>query len=208
MRHLLLLFCLTPVLLTSVGCNRSRSDAPGLVPEPYVSDSGSVGFDLEPLVKDDGAIELRGVYTSQGKTARFSIDIEPAKLVETNDSTEFPNMKVGKGKFVAEPGSDASVLLVELRQALEAKAIPSKPKRVRTLPFTFVDIGDNLSQASNGGFNATPRGHWTAMKIFLGEGDKESEVFVNYNLVSKKGQFSIKDSGYGDLVLAELGKVL
>jgi hypothetical protein len=208
MRHLVLLFCLAPVLLTSVGCNRSQSDAQGFLAEPYVSDSGSVGFDLEPLVKDVGAIELRGVYTSQGRTARFSIDIEPAELVETKDFTEFPIMKVGKGKFVAQPGSDASVLLVELRKALEAKTIPSRPKRVRTLPFTFVDIGDNLSQASKGGFNAKPPGHWTAMKIFFGEGEKESEVFVNYNLVSKKGQFSIKDSGYSDLVLAELAKVL
>src|SRR5207247_2514293 len=104
------------------------------------------------------------------------------------DSTDFP-MKVGRGKFVAEPGSDASVLLAELKKALEAKALPLKPKRVSVLPFMFVDIGDHLSQGSSGGFNAKPPGHWTAMKIFIGEGKQESEVFVNYNLETKKGQF-------------------
>jgi len=46
------------------------------------------------------------------------------------------------------------------------------------------------------------------MKIFIGEGDQEGEVFLNFNLAIRKGQLSMKDPDYGDLVLRELAKVL
>jgi len=46
------------------------------------------------------------------------------------------------------------------------------------------------------------------MKIFIGEGDDEGQVFVNTNPVMRKGQFSIKDEEYGDIVLARLATVL
>jgi hypothetical protein len=46
------------------------------------------------------------------------------------------------------------------------------------------------------------------MKIFIGEGDQEGDVFLNLNPVIKKGQFSIKDPDYGDIVLARLAQVL
>ena len=44
------------------------------------------------------------------------------------------------------------------------------------------------------------------MKIFLA-GD-QSEVFLNLNPTTNKGEFSIKDVDYGDVVIAELAKVL
>lgn len=71
-----------------------------------------------------------------------------------------------------------------------------------------MNIGDNLSQGASGGFNAAPPGNWTAIKVFIGEGEQEAEVFLNINVVIKKGQFSIKDAEYGDLVLTQLAKVL
>jgi hypothetical protein len=79
---------------------------------------------------------------------------------------------------------------------------------VSTLPFTFVRIGKNQSQGSDGGFSPTPPGNWMPMKIFLGEGEQEGDVFLNMNPVTRKGQFSIKDPDYGDLVLTQLAKVL
>ena len=92
--------------------------------------------------------------------------------------------------------------------SIAAQALPSKARRLESLPFTFVNIGENLSQAANGGFNAEPPGNWTAIKIFIGEGEKEAELFLNINEVSGKGQFSTKDPDYGDLALAQLAKVL
>jgi hypothetical protein len=127
--------------------------------------------------------------------------------MESKDTKGFP-MATGEGRFVAEPGSDASVLLADLRKALQAKETPSNVRRVHALPFTFVNFGDNFSQAQGGGFNADPAGSWTAIKIFIGEGEQEGEVFLNFNPAIAKGQFSIKDADYGDIVLTQLATVL
>jgi hypothetical protein len=132
-------------------------------------------------------------YASEGKTAKFRVEFGPAKTVDANAGKDFP-MKTGEGQFVAEAGSDASVLLVDLKNALEAKASPSKVHRLKSLPFTYVNLGDGLSQASRGGFNAKPTGDWTAIKIFVGGGGQEAEVFLNINPAIRKGQFSIKDA--------------
>ncbi len=94
-----------------------------------------------------------------------------------------------------------------LKQALLAKALPSKVERAATLPFTFVNLGEMMSHDS-GGFSENPRGSWTAMKIFLEAGDQEGEVFLNLNPELGKGEFSIKDEDYGDFVVAQLAKVL
>jgi hypothetical protein len=98
--------------------------------------------------------------------------------------------------------------LADLKNALEAKKLPAKVQRARDLPFVFVSLGRNQSQDASGGFNDQPPGHWTPIKLFIGEGGQEGEVFLNLNPVLKKGQFSIKDAEYGEIVLAYLARVL
>ncbi len=46
------------------------------------------------------------------------------------------------------------------------------------------------------------------MKIFIGKENQEGQVFLNLNPVIKECQFSIKDADYGDIVLAQLARVL
>jgi len=170
--------------------------------EAYVQDANSVGFDIAPAKVANGTSQWFATYASQGKTAKFRIELDPDKPAA---NTSF---KFGKGRFVAEQGSDATVLLADLKKALEAKAVPAKVRRSSTLPFTYAILGENQSQASEGGFNTNPPGNWTAMKIFLGDGEEEAEVFLNLNPAIKKGQFSIKDPDYGDDLLKYLAKVL
>jgi len=192
-------------LLVTSGCSGPTTTGQGRIAEAYVSDSGSVGFDIGPLKDQNGSLRLDATYESQGKLAKFAIDFGPTRNLK--DSKDFP-MRTGEGRFLAEPGSDAKVLLADLQRALEAKTIPAKIQRVHALPFTFVNLGGNLSQAQGGGFNANPPGGWTAMKIFIGEGEQEGQVFLNFNPAIGKGQFSIKDADYGDLVIKQLAKVL
>ena len=194
-------------LLVTSGCTRPATTGQGRTAEPYVPDSGSVGFDIRPLKGQDGSLTLEATYESRGKLARFAIEFGPTHNVESKDPKDFP-MGTGQGRFLAESGSDATVLLADLQRALEAKEIPAKIQRVQALPFTFVNFGDNLSQAPAGGFNTNPPGGWTAIKIFIGEREQEGEVFVNFNPTIGKGQFSIKDADYGDLVLKQLATVL
>jgi hypothetical protein len=117
-------------------------------------------------------------------------------------------MAFGSGKFIAVAGSDASVFLRNLQKPLEAKTLPARPKRVAELPFTAAVLGTNQSHSKDGGFFTKPPGHWTAMKIFIGNHDDPAEVFLNFSAVLHKGEFSIKDPDYGDEVLKELARVL
>jgi hypothetical protein len=189
------------------GCNLSPTRTQEQVAEHYISVPGSVGFDIEPLPRDGSAERWLATYVSKGKTAKFRIELGPSKPLEDKESKDF-DIQQGEGRFLAEPGSDANVLLGDLKNALEAKKFPAKVQRARDLPFVFVSLGQNQSQDAGGGFNDQPPGHWTPIKLFIGEGEQEGEVFLNLNPVIKKGQFSIKDSEYGEIVLAHLARVL
>jgi len=145
-------------------------------------------------------------HSAKGKTANFRIELEAPKRLEDNEAKPF-DIHNGQGRFIAEPGSDASALLSDLKNVLEAKTLP-EVQRAGTLPFTFVSFGSHQSQAPAGGFNADPPGNWTPMKVFVGEGEQEGEFYLNLNPALKKGQFSIKDPDCGDIVLGQLAKVL
>jgi hypothetical protein len=195
------------VALLAVACNHPASAPEGGMAEAYLPSSGSVGFDLRPLPSLTGSTRWKAIYAAKGKMATFIVELDPGKRSGGSSPSDFP-ITFGDGKFVAEPGSNASVLLIALKAALEAKSLPKDVPRTTSVPFTYVIIGENESQASGGGFNATPQGNWTAIKLFMGNGEQESEVFFNVNSAIGKGEFSIKDSDYGDLLLAQFAKVL
>jgi hypothetical protein len=204
-----LICCLAASAIASGTCQWPLASSQEEVQERYVSAPSSVGFDIELLQTDSSSQQWLATYASHGKTAKFRIELSAPKPMNDEESRKFGiNIESGKGRLIAEPGSDASLLLVDLKKALEAKTLPSRVQRVVTVPFTYVSFGNNQSEAPGGGFNAKPAGHWTPMKIFIGEGKQEGQVFVNLNPVIKKGQFSIKDPDFGDIVLAQLARVL
>jgi hypothetical protein len=191
------------LLLFVASCKVNKSIRP--VAESYLPDPASVGFDIEPIRGESK--RWIATYKSQGKIAKFRIELGAATVSSAKEAKDF-DLKFGEGMFVAEEGSDASVFLKDLQKAIEAKTLPTATARSPSVRFTFASLGENLSQISGGGFHTKPPGGWICMKIFLGEGDQEGEVFLNLNSAIRKGQFSMKDSNYGDLVLGELAKVL
>ena len=70
-------------------------------------------------------------YHSGGKTARFRLEFKQNGQLHG----QIP-MAAAKGRFIAVPGSDNSLLLEELRKALEATVLPSQSVRVAELPFS------------------------------------------------------------------------
>jgi hypothetical protein len=189
-------------LLVSLACSPKSSTTQGVAAKPYNDAEGSVQFDIRPLESKAGAAQWAAAYSAGGKTAKFRIELgvtTPAK------ETGFP-MSFGKGRLLSEPGSDASIFLLDLRKALEAKTIPTKVGKVASLPFEFVILGKEQLRSSDSSFSGNPAGEWVNMKIFLA--NDEGEVFLNLNPSSNKGEFSIKDVDYGDVVIAELAKVL
>jgi hypothetical protein len=198
-----LLFVLGLVML-GAGC---KSKPP--IEPPYSLVEGSVGFDAK---LESGSAKLEeptkwlATYKSGGRIAQFRIEFEGTK----ESSTTPIRISFGKGKFVAVPGSDATALMSELKKALEAKTLPAKVARVESVPFVYAIIGNDLYRgATDGGLSGDRKGNWIAVKLFLGTGDTdEGEVFLNMNPLLQKGEFSIKDSDYGDFVVGQLAKVL
>jgi hypothetical protein len=186
------------------GCKQEWVPSSGKVYEP-TGDSypGSVVFDVAGLNNSanpsDGGQWL-ATYEAQGKVAKFRIELD-RPLPSRSAGVDF-----GSGKLIREPGSDPSVLLSRLKKVLEAKTLPKTIKKSDSLAFEFAIIGRHLSHAKDGGLNAEPPGEWTAIKVFL-SGD-EGEVFLNLAPALGKGEFSIKDSDYGDFVVAQLATVL
>lgn len=196
------IFSVVTLLMSLASCSSKSGNPTASVAKPYDDTEGSVQFNIKPLESKAGLAQWAATYSAGGKTAKFRIELGPT--TPTN-STNFP-ISSGKGSFLSEPGSDASILLADLKKALEAKTIPNKVGRVASLPFEFVILGKEKLRSADGSFSDNPSGEWVSMKVFLANG--EGEVFLNLNPTSNKGEFSIKDVDYGDVVIGELAKIL
>lgn len=117
-------------------------------------------------------------------------------------------MAFGEGKFISVAGSDNGAMIEDLKLALEAKHIPEKVKLVKEVSFAIVLLGESQARNSGGGYFSKPVGNWITTKIFLPKDGDDGEVYLNLNPVLGKGEFSIKDSDYGDYVLKVLSGVL
>src|SRR5258708_2600511 len=121
--------CFLVVLLISLGgCRGAQNDRSGVVAEGHDSGPESVVFDILPVHPGDGSQTWVASYVSKGRTARFRIELGPATTASDSDTKGF-GVKFGKGRLVAQPQSDASVLLADLKNALAAKVLPSKVER-------------------------------------------------------------------------------
>lgn len=172
-------------------------------PIPGGTQVGSVAFEITPVSTcSAGAHCFDASYSEQGRFARFRIILEAGR-----SQVDKYKMVFGSGYLLPNEGSDSSLFVQKLMHALEAHKTPQKPQRVRKLPFEYVILGEHQTREKDGGFVNKP-GDWTAAKIFLGKGEDEGEVFLNFNAKAGKAEFSIKDPEYGDIVLAELAKIL
>jgi hypothetical protein len=199
---------LIAILLLPIACKSGASRDQSATSEPKISTAPSPGpvlFTLKPTTtKEPDIQQWLASYTSHGKTALFRIQLHLPK--SSSDKTS--PILFGRGRFLSEPVSDSSVMLADLQKALEAKSLPKNVKREATLPFTYATLGEHQSRSEDDSFSSKPSGNWNAMKIFITTGDEESEVFMNLNPTDGKGEFSIKDSDYGDAILGKLASIL
>ena len=210
--------CICLTVLSFTGCEarygaaatkQSRSAQPAIW-ETGGQESNSVFFDIKPEVNKNGSVLLDASYSAEGKVARFKIEIDRGRQTGSGKPGDFNFVDVD-GAFIAEQGSDASVLLDKLKKALQATKSPTRIKRVSRLGFSYVILGQNQSRNSDGSFAGDPPGSWTAMKIFMPTTDPDEddcEVFLNFNAESGRAEFSLKDVLFGNEVLAKLWSVL
>jgi hypothetical protein len=193
-RAWVLLLALT---LASVACNKApKPQAPD---EVYTAGPGAVGLDIIPAGIEGGAVRWLATYSDGTTTTKFEIEFNRA--TSANNSL----MASGKGRLISVAGSDPTPLLDALKEALDARHRPKRAIKADELPFDYTVIGENQSHAIDGSFSGTPKGNWTATKLFLA--NDQAEVYFNFNPVIHKAEFSIKDRDYGDRLLAEFAKV-
>jgi hypothetical protein len=191
---------------TAVSKNEKLSD---IKTEPHIQPGDelpSVLFDLKPSNPSPNAVGFQFydcTYKSRGKTAKFRLKFKQGRRFADDFA-----VGMVEGEFLPVAGSDNSALLPDLKTALDAKIIPRNSPRVTGLPFDAVILGEKQSRSASGGFSANPAGDWMTIKIFLPKGGDEAQVFLNLNPSLGKGEFSLKDSDYGDYLLRELAKVL
>jgi hypothetical protein len=166
----------------------------------------TVPFDIKLVGAGGGPLDshlYNCTYQAGGKTAKFRLELKQHGPM----SGEIP-MASAEGKFLAVTGSDNSVLLEDLKKALEAKEVPKRFPRIAELPFDVVILAQRESRDPSGAFLDQPPGDWVLLKVFLPKGRDDGEVYLHLNPVLGKAEFSMKDSDYGDYVLGQLARVL
>ena len=209
-------------LMCLTGCNARRANpiAPRIATSPIKRRSNIAATEVgrhapEPIAltfhilaadvaASPGRSTWDATYTSNGKTARFRVELTAGTTKERGFFVP------GSGCFYSVSGSDATGLLADLRPVLGAKHLPTNPKRVSKMPFDVAFLGVNQSKLPDtantfGGFRSNPPGDWTVVKVFLPD---DIEFFLNINSTAGKAEFSMKDDSYGDDILKELAKVL
>lgn len=198
-RVVALLTCALLAIAGCLGCQKHSEPAEAPV-EPYLETAGALGLDIIPLASSDGSPRWLATYSDEGRTTKFSFEFG---AMPTSDAGSAP--ATGKGRFVAQEESDPVPLLNALKKTLQAKNLPAKTEKEEDLPFSFLLLGENQSRAPDGSFSSSPKGNWTATKIFLA--NDTAEVYFNFNPAIHKAEFAVKDAKFGDRVLAELAKV-
>ena len=178
--------------------------APRQGPPP---DLAPVTFRLQslPNQQSNGQTVRRWLCTHKGrkKTARFRFELA------SRSTKKGQPFIITQAAFYRETNSDPTELLIALRKSLEAKRLPKQIKRLPKLTCDVAILGVSQSKGDEkegGGFSSNPHGDWLVMKLFVSDGN--GEFFFNLNPKSGIGEFSIKDSEYGDIVLRDLAKVL
>jgi hypothetical protein len=86
-----------------------------------------------------------------------------------------------------------------------------KPRKQHHLPkplfINTAALGEDLNRETQGGFSGKGGG-WTATKWFPEHDDCSGEVYFNFNLGQRRGEFSEKDAGYRDDLLALFASAL
>jgi hypothetical protein len=121
------------------------------------------------------------------------------------------NVPVAWGKavlLVKDRGTGAR--FVELFSRAFAGKMPRPVERdyvPRPLSVGTAILGHNLHREEGGGFSGE-EGDWTAMKWFPEYEGQSGEVYFNYDLAHRRGEFSEKDADYADDLVAIFASAL
>jgi hypothetical protein len=200
-------------LILVSSCSRASHDVPSESSTSLPSNASSTG-QFEP-----GAFRVANLGTTpDGTYSRYmaSTGGTPPTCqfelrIEKSSSIRDARFAFAEAAVLREPGSDCTMFLRALAKHLGFNGKLPDPAPVDRLAASLAILGVNQSRSAGAGevagsFSSTPPGNWTAMKLFLADG--EGEVFLNINARDSVGEFSIKDEDYATIVVTELAKIL
>ncbi|MBN2022780.1 MAG: hypothetical protein JW809_08280 [Pirellulales bacterium] len=189
-------------LLAACGCASSQDES------LHVSQPGTFTLkEVDSRPTSGGTLKTWLATSRNVRGNPFTFRIEILMKPPQGDSP----FAFSSGAIIRKPGADGTKFLAEVARAIEAEGhVPSKSSREDRIDFSVTILGTGLSRQMGddvvaGGFTSTKSGDWTALKLFLADG--EGEVFLNINPVAGEGEFAPKDPEYGEVVLQELAKV-
>jgi hypothetical protein len=159
----------------------------------------------------DAPLHVKGgewtVFDCQARTnAKVDFTIG---VIEKRGAGGAPPVAWGRAVLIVKD-REAGNSFVELFGKSFPGAMPKTIKRPHVPEPLFINtaiLGENLHREAKGGFSGKGGG-WTATKWFPEHDGRSGEVYLNYNLGERQGEFSEKDAGYADDLLAIFASAL
>jgi hypothetical protein len=118
-----------------------------------------------------------------------------------NSGSEDMGFSFGKGQLTVPDAEAGAHLLDAFARVFGGQApAPGSRQPLVAQPISLAVLARSAERNDDGSFSGT--GPWTATKLFLQRPGIEAEVFFNFDLAGKHGEFSEKDAEYATDMLA------
>jgi len=109
----------------------------------------------------------------------------------------------GKAVLIVRDGESGARFVEAFSKAFSGRVPTVVKRRPVPVPLTISTaiLGQNMNRDRGGGFSAAAGG-WTATKWLPEYDGLAGEIFFNYNLAERQGEFSEKDADYADDLVA------
>ncbi len=125
-------------------------------------------------------------------------------------SSDGNSPSAGDKAFLIVKDREAGVRFVELFSKAFSGKLPASRNHAhvpKPLAINTAVLGYNVNRERDGGFSGTAGG-WTATKWFPEHDGQSGQIFFNYDLVKRQGEFSEKDADYADDLVAMFASAL
>lgn len=198
--------------------NKRPDDKKGLIVQPgvagaAVASEGYLPFDIVKVEQNRKLLDNRPWHSPGGDwtmlSCRTRTPQKAAFLVAVKERTTRGRMLAwGDAALMTDDRQSGERLVAEFSRIFREAGPKSRDaKPVGQLKMKSAVLGQSLRRAAGGGFSGKG-GTWTATKWFLQSDHFEAEVFFNFSLATRQGEFSEKDADYRGDLLAQLAIAL
>jgi hypothetical protein len=217
----------------AAGCSKCNRSPPDPEPPPYASpltstdggllvelgsgdpdSAGHLGFVIRRVYSGEQPSEAPPWHVPGGDWTFFDAELRGGApvsfVVGVEIGAKSGGSSFGFGKsLVAVADADTGGRFLDRFATAFSTQVPAPRTRapLRATPFSIAVLGNNMSRGP-AGLGRGDAGGWTGTKWFLQDEGLEAEVFFNYDLGARVGEFSEKDEDYRRDLLRSLANRL